>query len=168
MQEASRIKRQPLPGIEENLEGAEVATILDDRSVLSIDSVAALNPQQKRDIVRRFARGLLKELESRHFSLDEPNVSRKRFQKPFLNLLKEYSEAVKSGTIEKSKRQASKQIRILRKEIGDWCQDNFERIGFVEPGRRVYPDIVRFRLCMSMEWKNECVDRLFITQLLKA
>jgi hypothetical protein len=27
---------------------------------------------------------------------------------------------------------------------------------------------VRFRLCMSMEWKNECVDRLFITQLLKA
>jgi hypothetical protein len=27
---------------------------------------------------------------------------------------------------------------------------------------------VRFRLCMSMEWMNECVDRLFITQLLKA
>jgi hypothetical protein len=28
--------------------------------------------------------------------------------------------------------------------------------------------IVRFRLCMSMEWMNECVDGLFITQLLKA
>jgi hypothetical protein len=28
--------------------------------------------------------------------------------------------------------------------------------------------IVRFRLCMSMEWKNEYVDGLFITQLLKA
>jgi hypothetical protein len=27
---------------------------------------------------------------------------------------------------------------------------------------------VRFRLCMSMEWMNECVDGLFITQLLKA
>jgi hypothetical protein len=27
---------------------------------------------------------------------------------------------------------------------------------------------VRFRLCMSMEWMNECVDMLFITQLLKA
>jgi hypothetical protein len=27
---------------------------------------------------------------------------------------------------------------------------------------------VRFRLCMSMEWMNECVDWLFITQLLKA
>jgi hypothetical protein len=26
---------------------------------------------------------------------------------------------------------------------------------------------VRFRLCMSMEWMNECVDWLFITQLLK-
>jgi hypothetical protein len=28
--------------------------------------------------------------------------------------------------------------------------------------------LVRFRLCMSMEWMNECVDGLFITQLLKA
>jgi hypothetical protein len=27
---------------------------------------------------------------------------------------------------------------------------------------------VRFRLCMSMEWMNECVDWLLITQLLKA
>jgi hypothetical protein len=28
--------------------------------------------------------------------------------------------------------------------------------------------VVRFRLRMSMEWMNECVDWLFITQLLKA
>jgi hypothetical protein len=55
---------------------------------------------------------------------------------------------------------------VIRPEI-DWSVD-VKGGGFMPQLSWKMVRTVRFRLCMSMEWMNECVDWLFITQLLKA
>jgi hypothetical protein len=69
--------------------------------------------------------------------------SRVSFKQRFQVLLKNYSEQVKIDTDQRTRRQAVKQIRLLRREISERFEEAFGGIELSSRDQRVYPNIIK-------------------------
>lgn len=111
----------------------------DDQSSLS--SMTALDPKLEKDIIKKFLGAIFKELRHEFSNFHSFGLLRHTFQQQFQSLLKSYSDQVKNDTSSRTRRQAAKRIRKLRKEIAVGFEDG---VGDITPDpeeRRIYPEI---------------------------
>ncbi|CZR65722.1 uncharacterized protein PAC_15622 [Phialocephala subalpina] len=108
----------------------------------SISSVTILDPKQRRDIIKKFIEAILKDLPSAPSVSHDFTQSKIPFQQRFQVLLKNYSEQVKKDAGQRTRRQAAKQIRLLRREISEKFEEVFRGSGPNSKEQRVYPRII--------------------------
>ena len=113
----------------------------DDQS--SISSVTMLGPRQKKDIVKKFVEAVLKTLQYESLPSHDYSQSKIPFKQRFQVLLKNYSEQVKIDTDQRTRRQAAKQIRLLRREISERFEEAFGGTELSSKDQRVYPNIIK-------------------------
>jgi hypothetical protein len=113
----------------------------DDQS--SISSVTILDPKQKKDIIKKFVEAVLKTLQYEGLPSHDYTQSRIPFKQRFQVLLKNYSEQVKIDTDQRTRRQAAKQIRLLRREISERFEEAFGGNELSSKDQRVYPNIIK-------------------------
>ena len=150
-----------LSAIEEVLQNASADTGWDSQSTISADSVAVLSPKQKQDIIKKFTEALLKDMPNKCLISHGSNLSKVPFRQRFQSLLKEYSDNVKNDTPERSRKQAAKQIRILRCDICNWCEEVLRGIGITAKDQRVYPNIAKEAEKVNLPektWKEKVGD----------
>ena len=125
------------------LKAAEADARLKAQSMYSVDSMATLTPDQKQMLITRFTRALLKHLPNRLLLTHRSTESRVPFQQRFQSLLCDYSDSIKKDAGERSHRQATKQIRVLRRSISQTCEEALEGDETTATDQRVYPNIIK-------------------------
>ncbi|KUJ21185.1 uncharacterized protein LY89DRAFT_429259 [Mollisia scopiformis] len=108
-----------------------------------ISSMILLDSKQRQDIIKKFVDAILNELPRVPSTLHDYPQSRKLFQGRFQILLKCYSDQVKADAGRGARKQATKQIRFLRRDITRHFEQTIKVNGVNLKSQRIYPIIVK-------------------------
>lgn len=126
----------------EEQEGKLAGLTLDNQSTISADSIVNLTPQQRMNIINKFARALIRDLPTGRFVFNGKPTNESTFSRQFEGLIKGYSKQLMQGPARQSRRrETSKAIRILRNNILDKFYGTLADSN--ESERRSYPSIVQ-------------------------
>ncbi|KAF1958373.1 hypothetical protein CC80DRAFT_29776 [Byssothecium circinans] len=122
-------------------ESGRTDPLFDGQSTISADSVVVLTAQQRKDVIEKFSKALLRDLPIKCFASDNENVEMSSFHQPFSRSVKAYSKKVMANGERRSRqRQTAKAIRFLRNEIIHQCYKKLG--GFRHSERRHIPSLV--------------------------